>query len=108
LTNESIERLRFEYQKRQNTLIARRQKITIIQTKIARLSAEYEDAYAEYEMDRRARPWLYEEAGSWSGIIDSHPREMNLLEYEAARIEADISSIESEIAAIEEILNSRS
>jgi hypothetical protein len=100
------DRLRFEYEKRQSAIMGNRQKISIIQTKISRLSAEYEDAYAEYDADRRARPWLYEEAGSWPGIIDSHPRAMSRLESEASDIESSISEIEDEMEAIEEVMNS--
>lgn len=84
-----------------------RQKIGIIQTKISRLSAEYEDAYAEFDADRRARPWMYDEAGSWPGIIDSHPREMSQLESEASGIEPSIGEIEGDMEAIEEVMNLR-
>lgn len=101
------ERLRFEYDKRQNQIIGNRQKISIIQTKITRISAEYEQMYADYDADRRARPYLYDEAGTWPSGLDSLPREMNQLESEASGIESDISNIESELVAIEEALNSR-
>jgi len=101
------ERLRFEYDKRQNQIIGNRQKIGIIQTKIARISAEYEQMYADYEADRRARPYLYDEAGCYPGGLDSMPREMSRLESEASGIESDIGEIESDLDAIEEVLNSR-
>ena len=101
------DRLRFEYEKRQSAIMGNRQKIGIIQTKISRLSAEYEEAYAEYDADRRARPYLYDEAGSWPGIIDSHPREMSRLESEASDIESSIGEIEGDMVAIEEVMNSR-
>ena len=107
LAKVPTERLRFEYDKRQNAIIGNRQKIGIIQTKIARISAEYEQMYADYEVDRRARPYPYDEAASWPGGLDSMPREMSRLESEASGIESDISDIESELVAIEEVLNSR-
>lgn len=93
LNNLPVERLRFEYEKRQR-------EIQQLQIKISRRSRELDDMYEEYERDRNANPYLYDHPGAYPGGLDSIPREIS-------QLEENIGKLEDEMEAIDEVLNTK-
>jgi hypothetical protein len=87
-----VDRLRFEYEKRQR-------EVSTINIDASRLSREINELYEWYEQDKRAHPANYDHAGSslgWDGL-------QNQINEGQRRC----SELEREMSAIDEVLNQK-
>lgn len=92
LKNLPVDRLKFEYEKRQR-------EIQQVQTKISRLSREEEDIREDYYRDKSENPGAYIHGGYPIGL-DSIPREIG-------QLEKRIGEIEDDMEAINQVLNTK-
>jgi hypothetical protein len=93
LKSSPVDRLRFEYEKRQRS-------IQSLQVKISRLSRELDEMYEDYEERRAANPRLYDAAGTEPSGLNDIPREIG-------SYERDISQAEEEMGDIQTVLDAK-
>lgn len=100
-----IERLKFEYEKRQREVASAERKVGSFQTQISRISHELDEMYEWYERDCLERPGAYNAAGTEPAGLHDFPREINRLQGEISDKEAQIRDLEDEMGAIEEVMD---
>ena len=89
----TTERLKFEYERRQREIVR-------FEMDISRLHRDLNELHEHYERDRLARPYAYEDAGSYPLGIDSIPKQI-------ARLEERIHLLEHEMRGILDAFESK-
>lgn len=100
-----VDRLRFEFEKRQREVASAERQIGSTQTKIARVSRELDEMYEWYERDRIERPGAYNAAGTEPAGLHDFPREISNLECEVGGFERTIENLQDELSAIQEVID---